>query len=475
MSFQSLTRTAARSIPRVRRFYEYADKLAKTKEQLSATVGRLRSKLSAIEAKLAEAEAERIKLATELAKTNDVAEAADKERESLELQLYILTSDFQRAVSQNEQLNASLQEAERLADELRTQSNELRTQNDELRTQNQLSESNFQRAVSQNEQLNASLQEAERLADELRTQNQLSESQAAASAATESAQHKAQGQRNHDQLLGRFSIMGTELTEIRRMLRASSNGNQGNPVQLRLSYIQLLERALTGQLYGDEPMSPWSTDGYDAEVRLMGRDWPSQAHTMIGAARMSNLRALVESVLEDDIPGDLLEAGVWRGGACIHMRGILAAYNVTDRRVWVADSFCGLPPPNPKLYPVDAGDQHHNVPELAVSLEEVKSNFAKYELLDDQVVFLPGWFKDTLPSAPIKQLAILRLDGDMYQSTMETLQSLYFKVSPGGYVIVDDYILQGARRAVEDFRRNVGILEVIQPIDGAGVYWRKET
>ena len=113
-----------------------------------------------------------------------------------------------------------------------------------------------------------------------------------------------------------------------------------------------------------------------------------------------------------------------RGRLCIYMRGILAAHAVKNRTVWVADFFAGLPKPDETLYPADKGDTHHIFDELSVSLDEVKDNFQRFGLLDEQVAFLPGWFKDTLPQAPIDQLAVLRLDGDMYGSTIETLQAL---------------------------------------------------
>jgi O-methyltransferase len=273
-------------------------------------------------------------------------------------------------------------------------------------------------------------------------------------------------------LRANLSALKTRLVAAEKITEELNEGS--NLAQLRTKYLFLLERALTGWLFSDEPISPWSK-GYDPEARLIGKDWPSLAATMIGVVRMRNLRSLVENVLTNDVPGDLLEAGVWRGGACIYMRGILAAHNVTNRRVWVADSFCGLPPPDPDLYPGDRGDEHHKMRELAVPLEEVKNNFLRYDLLDDQVVFLPGWFKDTLASAPVNELAILRLDGDMYQSTIEALQALYHKLSIGGYVIIDDYSLEGARRAVHDFRERHGINEVICKIDWTGIYWRKET
>lgn len=189
---------------------------------------------------------------------------------------------------------------------------------------------------------------------------------------------------------------------------------------------------------------------------------------------MNNVRTAVEHVLKYDVPGDLIETGVWRGGTTIFMRAILKAYGVTDRLVWVADSFEGLPPPDPEYYPVDEGDVHNTFVELAVSLEEVKSNFDKYGLLDDQVRFLKGWFKDTLPVAPIERLAVLRLDGDMYQSTMETFEALYDKVPPGGVVIVDDYgAVAACKQAVHDFRSNHGVFDTVKDIDGIGVYWIK--
>ena len=86
-----------------------------------------------------------------------------------------------------------------------------------------------------------------------------------------------------------------------------------------------------------------------------------------------------------------------------------------------------------------------------------------------------GWFRDTLPKAPIERLAVLRLDGDMYESTTLALTHLYPKLAPGGYAIVDDYqVVPGCRQAVDDFRSQHGIVEPIRQIDWAGVYWRRE-
>jgi O-methyltransferase len=209
--------------------------------------------------------------------------------------------------------------------------------------------------------------------------------------------------------------------------------------------------------------------------RLQGRDWPYYADTMIGTKRLENIEYCVGEVLKDNVPGDLIETGVWRGGASIFMKALLKASDVTDRKVWVADSFEGLPKPNEEKYPADKGDKFFTYKTLAVSQEVVAKNFAKYDLLDDNVKFLKGWFKDTLPTAPIEQLSVVRLDGDMYESTMDGLVNLYPKLSKGGFIIIDDWgAVEGCQKAVIDYREKHGITEEIRTIDWAGVFWRKE-
>jgi len=214
-----------------------------------------------------------------------------------------------------------------------------------------------------------------------------------------------------------------------------------------------------------------------ARIRETGSAWPARAHTMIGLTRLTRLQHCVETILDDAVPGDLIETGVWRGGACIFMRAILKAYGDTTRNVWVADSFAGLPPPDAAAYPADAGDEHYRYSDhLAVSRQHVESNFACYGLLDERVRFLEGWFKDTIPTAPIDRLAILRLDGDLYESTIQVLEALYDKLSPGGFVIIDDYELAPCAQAVHDFRQARGIIDPIDSTDGlAGSFWRRSS
>lgn len=216
----------------------------------------------------------------------------------------------------------------------------------------------------------------------------------------------------------------------------------------------------------------------DPEVRAVGRDWPPprSAETMVGIKRLDNLQSLIATVVADGIPGDLVEAGVWRGGAAIFMRAVLFALGDGERTVWLADSFQGLPPPDAQMYPVDAGDRHHTHDVLRVSRHEVEANFRRYGLLDSRVRFLEGWFADTLPHAPISNIALMRLDGDMYGSTMESLTALYPRLSVGGFVVIDDYgnpDIEGARAATDDFRSQLGIEDPIETIDWTGVYWRR--
>jgi len=213
---------------------------------------------------------------------------------------------------------------------------------------------------------------------------------------------------------------------------------------------------------------------FDEAARTEGRDWPADAETMVGLKRLDNIQYCVTEVIRKNVPGDLIETGVWRGGASAFMRAVLKAYGEQGRTVWAADSFQGLPKPDGRYQP-DVGDRHwKNNYILGISLEQVKANFERYGLLDDQVRFLVGWFKDTLPTAPISQVAVMRLDGDMYSSTMDSLQSLYHKLSPGGFIIIDDYgAVPGCKQAVDDFRAEHKITEPQHQIDWTGSYWQK--
>jgi hypothetical protein len=242
-------------------------------------------------------------------------------------------------------------------------------------------------------------------------------------------------------------------------------------------YLELMKRCLTNSIY--RRMSDTRLDRNLRDEGTIWREdtravWREPAHTMASFKRLDNVQFCVEDVLSKAVPGDLIETGVWRGGVPIFMRAILAAYGATGRLVWVADSFEGLPPPDAQRYPSDAGLDFTGIPELSVSLEQVQSHFDRYSLLDAQVKFLKGWFRDTLPHAPTGPLAVVRLDGDLYESTMDALTHLYPRLSIGGYLIVDDYgAILACREAVHDYRRIHGITDKIIPVDWTCSYWQR--
>ena len=265
-------------------------------------------------------------------------------------------------------------------------------------------------------------------------------------------------------------------------------------------YLNLMKRCLTNYIYGDSEYKyivksrNWLTKfvlkifnffnfqiirfiPFDEDKRIEGRDWPPPpfAHSMIGLKRLDNIQFCVEDILCNHIPGDLIEAGIWRGGGTIFMRAVLKAYGANDRMIWAADSFEGLPTPKTAIYPHDKDMKLHKVGELAVPLDVVKRNFTRYGLLDENVKFIIGWFSESLPNAPIDKLALIRIDADMYESTMDVLVNLYPKLSIGGYLIVDDYgDLSSCKQAVDDFRDKNSINEQIKWIDQSGIYWKKQ-
>ncbi|MEU3950511.1 TylF/MycF family methyltransferase [Streptomyces sp. NPDC029526] len=241
-------------------------------------------------------------------------------------------------------------------------------------------------------------------------------------------------------------------------------------------YLDLLEKVVTNIIYGDAPLpNEWFPErSFLPEHRETGMDWPSVAHTMVGLKRIRNVRNLLDRVVADGVPGDFIETGVWRGGVCIFARGYFKAHGITDRRVWLADSFQGIPDTGADGHPMDREMALHDSNHvLAVSQDVVRANFERYGLLDDQVRFLPGWFRDTLPSAPVERLAVLRLDGDLHESTMDALNNLYPKLSRGGFVVIDDYFIPACRKAVDEFRDRHGITDAVEPIDDYSAYWRR--
>ncbi len=242
-------------------------------------------------------------------------------------------------------------------------------------------------------------------------------------------------------------------------------------------YLRLLRRCLVRDLFHDLRYEGDVTKPlpYSAELRFAGRDWPTDAETMVGWLRLESLEKCCSTVLREAIPGDFVETGIWRGGCGILMRAVLAAYSDPTRSLWLFDSFQGLPKPDPASYPLDDGDPHWTLaPYLGVSLDQVQRNFARYELLDNRTIFVKGWFRDTVPATQVNSISLLRLDGDMYESTWVVLEHFYQRLSPGGFVIVDDYgALPNCKIAIDEFRSKYLIKAPITKIDWTAVFWRK--
>jgi len=199
------------------------------------------------------------------------------------------------------------------------------------------------------------------------------------------------------------------------------------------------------------------------------------AHTMVGLSALKNLEVCAAELFRRGIPGDFLEAGVCQGGASIFMRALQVTHGEGARKTWLLDSFQGLPVPRE---PVDLESgidfSEGSMPQIACSLDAVRDHFLRYDLLDDQVEFVPGWFEDTLPGLSVGQLAMLRVDADLYSSTRDVLDHLYDRVAPGGFIIVDDYgAFPFCRRAVDDFRARRGLRAPLRPVDQTVVFWEK--
>ena len=212
---------------------------------------------------------------------------------------------------------------------------------------------------------------------------------------------------------------------------------------------------------------------FDPERRANGKDHPYDAQTMVGLKRLDNVQRL-------------RRAGARRRRARRPDRdrrlarrrgdpdaGVLDAYGDRDRVGLAADSFAGpAAARRDTTRPTRAADCTAPEP-LAVRADEVERNFELYGLLDEQVRFLEGWFKDTLPTVADRTWSVVRLDGDMYESTMDALVHLYPRLSVGGLLIVDDYTFDPCQQAVADYRAATRDRRADLDGDWLGVYWRR--
>lgn len=245
-------------------------------------------------------------------------------------------------------------------------------------------------------------------------------------------------------------------------------------MNLQDAYLTLLAKALTDACHAATTIAQDGLKLAPVEPRESGDDCPALAETMIGLKRMANLRECINTVIEQAVSGDFIECGVWRGGASIYATAVFEAHDDwfdNSREIWLADSFAGLPAPS---HPADAELRLHEYPYLAVSLDTVKDNFRRYDLLLPNVKFLQGFFADTLPTIRDHRWSILRCDCDMYSSTRAVLDNLYDGLSVGGFCIIDEYFwMKECRQAVDEFRAERGIVEPIVKIDNQGGFWRR--
>ncbi len=245
-----------------------------------------------------------------------------------------------------------------------------------------------------------------------------------------------------------------------------STDNPTNTLQLLPKqcrpYLDLLAQSLTNYLYlgGKNTVLDYATISRktydDFKWKICEEAIP---HTLLHQSQLCNIESCIVSVVRDGVAGDIIEAGVWRGGAAIYMRAVLSVLGVTDRNVWLADTFEGIPKSTRYTDtedPVDAWEDR-----WSASVDQVRTTFARYGMLDKQVMFLKGPFSETLNPCPTGALSVVRLDGDAYESTRDAIEALYPCIQPGGYIIVDDWHLDSCRRAILEYREKHGIEEKI--------------
>lgn len=249
----------------------------------------------------------------------------------------------------------------------------------------------------------------------------------------------------------------------------------------RKLYLKTLYQYIVGDTISDLELSVEAKVSYtgrlkayqlDQKQREAGQDWSLFALTMTGRIRVKTIQLLLEEIIQNNIKGDIIETGVWRGGTSIFMRGVLDAYQQHQRKSYVCDSFSGLPPSE---YKADADIKWDHSPYLEISVDQVTENFITAGIYSQNIIFVKGFFSNTMPqlATMTTTFSLLRLDGDMYESTVDVLYHLYDKLSIGGYVFIDDWSILPTQRACLDFMKVHNFKpQVITPDPVAG-YWKK--
>jgi len=240
----------------------------------------------------------------------------------------------------------------------------------------------------------------------------------------------------------------------------------------RDAYVELIKRSITNYAYlgGAAPVREFSSaTHYDARQGRWLVDPLARPLTLLNRRQLDLIEQSMLTLEAQCVPGDYIEAGVWRGGVIILMNALLRAYGIAGRRIHAADSFAGIPRNvRFKHDPVDTWSDR-----WVASLDEVKQNIARFDLLDDRVVFVPGYFADSLGHLAGERFGLIRLDVDSYESVETSLTRLYPLLSCGGIVIIDDWHLVPCRMAVGAYRSAHGITDPIMTA-GGNAWWVKQ-
>ena len=224
----------------------------------------------------------------------------------------------------------------------------------------------------------------------------------------------------------------------------------------------------------NQPDRHFRQDFSEADRAMIERVRP---FTMTGPERVVSLTRAVEYLVRNNIYGSIVECGVWRGGSMMCVAYTLLRLGVTDRDLYLFDTFEGMPPPEgvDVLY-----DGTSAVNLLAASakesaywaysnLDEVRSNLRRTDYPEARLHFVKGKVEDTIPVHAPDGIALLRLDTDWYASTRHELIHLYPRLRTNGVLIIDDYgWWQGARQAVDEYMDGLEFAPLLHRIDETG-------
>lgn len=192
-------------------------------------------------------------------------------------------------------------------------------------------------------------------------------------------------------------------------------------------------------------------------------------YTMVGLKRLKNLDRLVHKIDELEIEGDIVECGTYNGGTAAILAKV-ATESRLKRHVWLVDSFRGFPEPTLK----DGPYSKEHTGSCQGSKEKVLEVLRKSGVDDKKVTILEGWFKDTVPTLPVKKISLLHIDADFYESVKICLDYLFKKVEKGGFVVLDDYgYWEGYRLAFNEFKELNKLDITSHKVDNTGVFFQK--